>query len=102
MSVFFSFFLKDCEWLGHRTEKQSLNYRAFQKSIRPTDRLLIVEIGCGTAVMTTRRETNMMQNKFKDTVLVRINARESAVQRKEDVGIGLSAKEALFKIKQLL
>jgi NAD-dependent SIR2 family protein deacetylase len=86
----------DYAWIEQRTAAQMQRYRHWLASVR-SKRLLIVEIGAGTAVPTVRWECERQGHQGQ---LIRINLRES-----ETNGLGISVPltglQALEKIETL-
>jgi NAD-dependent SIR2 family protein deacetylase len=62
----------DSEWLEHRTQEQRARYMAWRKQVR-RGRMVVIEIGAGTAVPTVRVECESAGG-----TLIRINPREAA------------------------
>jgi len=85
----------DNEWLEHRTEEQYARYARWRKEVRRA-RLVVIEIGAGTAVPTVRLECESAGG-----MLIRINPREALTP---DGGLSLpaSAQAALLGIKKSL
>lgn len=81
----------DSEWLEDRTEQQYSRYEAWRKQIR-TARLVVIEIGAGTAVPTVRLECESAGG-----TLIRINPWEADAQD----GIISVVQEALAALIQL-
>ena len=65
----------DSEWLEHRTEEQYTRYTAWRRQIRGS-RIVVIEIGAGTAVPTVRLECESAGG-----TLIRINTREAESPR---------------------
>jgi hypothetical protein len=81
----------DSEWLEHRSEEQCARYTAWRKQINGC-RLVVIEIGAGTAVPTVRLECESAGG-----TLIRINPWEADAQD----GIISVVQEALAALIQL-
>ena len=80
----------DFFWLNHRSSNQRERYHEF---LANAGKLVIIEIGAGTAIPTVRRQAENI-----NAPLIRINIRESALINQYGVSISLGAKETLSKI----
>jgi len=85
----------DGEWLEQRTEEQYARYAAWREQIRGC-RLVVIEIGAGTAGPTVRLECEAAGG-----TLIRINPRE-AESRDGAIAIATSALEGLAGIDRSL
>ncbi len=85
----------DAEWLEHRTLEQHARYQAWLKQIRGS-RLVVIEIGAGTAVPTVRLECETAGG-----TLIRINPYE-ADSCDATIAISTGALGALSAIGELL
>ncbi|MBI3348792.1 MAG: Sir2 family transcriptional regulator [Burkholderiales bacterium] len=86
----------DADWLSTRSDAQGAGLLHWLGGI---DRLVILEIGAGTAVPTVRNFVSRLQ-KQKPTKLVRINPRDFAVEGPASVAMATSAQaglEALYR-----
>lgn len=81
----------DYEWLPARTEAQAARYQQWRRAIRG-HKLVVIELGAGTAVPTVRLECEAAA-----AVLIRINLREPDVPE-SGVSLPMNALEALTKI----
>ncbi|MCE2917037.1 MAG: NAD-dependent deacetylase [Rubrivivax sp.] len=88
----------DCDWLDERTRDQQTR---LDRWLAGTRRVVVVEIGAGTAIPSVRRFSQTAAA-ARDAVLVRINPREPAVPRSRDVSIGGPALAALQAIDDRL
>lgn len=79
----------DGHWLGQRSEAQERRLERWVSSLGGR-RVVIVELGAGTAIATVRATTEYLTRRLGAT-LVRLNPREPAVPRG---GIGLALKGA--------
>jgi len=84
----------DWDFEGRRYEQLESRLNAWLARI---DRLVVIEIGAGTAIPSARRFGEQL-----NCPLIRINPSEWQVGHKRDVGIDLGAKEALVRIANLL
>lgn len=88
----------DAGWNPLREAVQAAQMRRF---LAQASRVVVLEIGAGTAVPSVRRFTQQLQRGLKAR-LVRINPRESAVSSPLDVGIACASLPALRTIASLL
>jgi len=84
----------DYEWLDRRTESQHNGYRQWLRSVRDR-KLVVIELGAGTAVPTVRNECETMGQ-----FLIRINPREPQVPG-DGIELPMRALEALLRIDAL-
>ena len=84
----------DWNWVDARTEAQGARQ---QKWLDRVQRPVVIEIGAGNAIPTVRHFSNRVIRQH-DGRLVRINVRESRVERRLDVGLACTALEALEAI----
>jgi NAD-dependent SIR2 family protein deacetylase len=80
----------DSDWQDARTQAQ---FRRFQRWLRTVKRLLVIEIGAGTAIPTVRR-----LGEEQGCPLIRINTQSAQVCRSSDVGLemgGLAGLQAI-------
>lgn len=88
----------DWDWVPRRTDQQAqCEDRWLQEIARARARVVIVEIGAGTAIPSVR---NFSHRLIRDlgARLIRINVRESQVPDTRDVGLAMGALEALTGI----
>lgn len=84
----------DWNWLSQRTDEQEARFKQWLTEIdKKLFRLVIIEIGAGTAVPTVRITCERLAD-WHDGTLIRINPRESWVPEGH-VGLPLSAKEGI-------
>ncbi|KQP23031.1 Sir2 family NAD-dependent protein deacetylase [Pseudorhodoferax sp. Leaf267] len=88
----------DAGWNPLREQAQAARMRHF---LHGAGRLVVVEVGAGTAVPSVRNCTQQLQQTL-GARLVRINPRESAVASTRDVGLACAAGAALETIATLL
>jgi NAD-dependent SIR2 family protein deacetylase len=74
----------DWGWLGQRSEAQQARVDAWCETVGK--RLLVIELGAGTAIPSARR-----YGEYRGAALIRINPREAAVARPRDVALPLGA-----------
>eukprot|EP01122_Echinamoeba_exundans_P016166 TRINITY_DN8108_c0_g1_i1.p1 TRINITY_DN8108_c0_g1~~TRINITY_DN8108_c0_g1_i1.p1 ORF type:complete len:301 (+),score=28.02 TRINITY_DN8108_c0_g1_i1:3-905(+) len=92
----------DDNWIADRTDAQEERFHQFTKSLdKQTTKLLIVEIGAGTAIPTIRMTSERLARNFKQSLLVRINPTDSDVPEGH-VSLPVGALKALMKIDKKL
>lgn len=84
----------DWHWLEQRTEAQQRRYRQWRSQSKQP---VIIEIGAGTAIPSVRHFGEQ-----QPVPLIRINKREAAVRRADDIAIPLGGLEALQQLQKLL
>jgi NAD-dependent SIR2 family protein deacetylase len=89
----------DFDWVSDRTDDQARSHAAWLRSLRGS-RVVVVEIGAGTAVPTVRRHAEL--NAATTGALIRINTREPTVRHGYGVAIPLPAADALHRLDALL
>ncbi len=89
----------DWHWISERTAAQETRLEAWLDRARGS-RLVIVELGAGSAVPTVRMTSERVARSF-DATLVRINPREPQVPP-DHIGIPLGARAALEAIDRSL
>jgi len=89
----------DWNWLPHRMSDQERRFANWLETLAGT-RLVIIEIGAGSAVPTVRMTSERVAHHLGVT-LVRINPREPQVPSGQ-IGVPLNALEALNAINHLL
>lgn len=92
----------DFQWDSTRTELQERRLDAWLRTLaaRPARRLVVVEMGAGTAISTVRSEGEALASRL-DGTLVRLNPREPQVPAGH-VGLPLGALDGLRRIQALL
>jgi len=88
----------DWNWVDARTEAQGARQQEWLDRVQ---RPVVIEIGAGKAIPTVRHFSNRVIRQH-DGGLVRINLRESRVERRLDVGLACTALEALEAIDKLI
>ena len=83
----------DGEWLEHRAEQQFSRYTAWRRQTRGS-RLVVIEVGAGTAVPTVRIECESAGG-----TLIRINPREPEVR--DGISLPCGALESLMQLQVL-
>ncbi len=93
----------DWNWIPWRTEKQEANFNAWLEKLWDNkSKLVIIELGAGTAVPTVRSMSENLAMKFK-APLIRINPREFQISRGVNgIELPMGALEALTKIDEIL
>lgn len=89
----------DFDWVAARTDQQARAHTEWLRSLRGS-RVVVIELGAGTAVPTVRRHAEL--NAAATGALIRINTREPGVRHGHGVPIPLPAAEALARIDALL
>jgi NAD-dependent SIR2 family protein deacetylase len=89
----------DWHWIPHRCSEQESRFENWLSSVVGA-RLVIVELGAGTAVPTVRMTSERLASQ-RDSMLVRINPREPQVPHGQ-IGLEANALEALEAIDSLL
>ena len=92
----------DIAWDGVITEAQEQRMLAWLKKVDGADaRLVVIEMGAGTAVPTVRLTSERVVRRHEKSTLIRINVREPQVPAGH-IGIGEGALAALTAIDQLV
>ncbi|SHK70610.1 NAD-dependent protein deacetylase, SIR2 family [Pseudonocardia thermophila] len=89
----------DYDWLPDRTTEQLARHRQFLRSL-DRSRLVVVELGAGTAVPTVRRESELAS--ATSGALIRINVREPQVRHGRGVELASPAEATLLELDALL
>lgn len=88
----------DWEWISHRTEGQEIRFGIWLNRVKNENlKLVIVEIGAGTAVPTVRWTSEKIASQLNAT-LIRINPRDYEVPSSRHISISLGGLEAIKKI----
>jgi NAD-dependent SIR2 family protein deacetylase len=82
----------DHDWVGARTERQLAAHTAWRRELRGA-RLVVVELGAGTAIPTVRRHAELAS--AASGALIRINPREPEIRHGRGVSLPLPALPAL-------
>ena len=77
----------DWDWIEHRTQAQQTRLAAWRRRV---DRLLVIEIGAGTAVPSVR-----LFGERLSVPIIRINLREAGTAHEPGVSLALTATEAM-------
>jgi NAD-dependent SIR2 family protein deacetylase len=83
----------DGGWISTRTDQQEARLEAWCAEVGK--RLVVIELGAGTAIPTARR-----YGEYHAGALIRINPREAAVRGDKAVGLSLGAIEGLARLRQ--
>lgn len=83
----------DGGWIARHTEEQEARVDAWCAEVGP--RLLVIELGAGTAIPTARR-----YGESSATTLIRINPREPNVRGKGQIGLALGAAQGMALLRQ--
>lgn len=86
----------DWGWVGNRTEGQEQRLRRWMDGLGTSNRLVVMELGAGTAVPTVRRLCEWFAQETRGT-LIRVNPREPEVPS-GGIGISMGAREAIEKL----
>jgi hypothetical protein len=87
----------DWKWTGDRTDYQRVRFADWLKElVKSAAKLLVIEIGAGTAVSTVRFTSENMAARLQGT-LIRLNPREYEV-RPGHIGLPMGAAEGIQKI----
>jgi NAD-dependent SIR2 family protein deacetylase len=89
----------DYDWIPDRTAAQLARHRAFLRS-GDRARLVVVELGAGTAVPTVRRESELAS--ATSGALIRINVREPNVRHGRGVELPSAAAASLAELDPLV
>lgn len=82
----------DACWVPDRTERALSSLAAWRRA-QAAGRLVVIELGAGTALPTVRRQAELAS--ARTGALIRINPREPAVRHGRGVSLPLGAAEAL-------
>jgi NAD-dependent SIR2 family protein deacetylase len=87
----------DWKWVSKRSDAQMIKYTQWlQKAL--TQKLIIIELGAGTAVPTVRMQGEQIISKASNAKLIRINPRESDISYDNGVGVDKGALDGLQSI----
>lgn len=86
----------DWKWNAKRTLNQETRYVKWKRENKGK-KLLVIELGVGTAISTVRRESENIA-KYYQGKLLRINPREFDIDEKYGFSIATGAKEGLIKV----
>ncbi len=89
---------EDWGWVDLRAEVQAARQAHWLAHV---ERPVVIEVGAGNAIPTVRNFSRRAAHLHGATI-VRINLRESGVDRKQDVGLNMCALEALQAIDSVL
>ena len=91
----------DWGWAPQRTNAQSHRQEQWLQSITDNQRIVVVELGAGTAIPSVRHFSQRIIYEYSGR-LVRINPREFVVPTSADVGLASGSMEALSAIDKML
>lgn len=80
----------DWKWLAQRKYEQQMRYRRWRAAVT---NLVVIEIGAGTAIPSVR-----IFGEEQNCPLIRINPREAAVERVDDVSLSLGGLAGIAEI----
>ncbi len=87
----------DWSWLGHRTDIQQARFTAWLNGLAKSSvKLVVVELGAGTAIPTVRYTSEQVVKRLGGT-LIRINPREHEVPSGQ-IGLPFGAAEGICRI----
>lgn len=89
----------DFSWLSDRTRRQERNFDEFITDNR-VQRMVVVEMGAGTAIPTIRATSERLA-RYCDATVVRINPREAQIIEPH-ISIALGAHEGLRRIESVI
>lgn len=88
----------DVHWIAHRSEAQGRRFHQWLEWVDSADRrMVIVEIGAGTAVPSIRYLSEDVSRHF-GAPLIRINPREAQCALRDSVSLPLGGLEALLRL----
>ena len=91
----------DYDWLPDRTERRARELTDWLRRLRADGaRLVVLEIGAGTAVPTVRRQAELAA--ASSGALIRINTREPAVRHGRGISLPLPAANAITRLDDLV
>ena len=90
----------DYFWIADRSNEQDEQFQGFLNR-HQRSRLVVIELGAGTAVPTIRYISEQVSNRIRDALVIRINLRESMIS-KPNIALPMGALEALQKIEATL
>ncbi|SFP83118.1 SIR2 family NAD-dependent protein deacylase [Hydrogenimonas thermophila] len=89
----------DWYWNSRRTDAQQARFdHWFDQILKNSQKVVIIEIGAGTAIATIRSFGNAMSKNYLKATLIRINPRESEVENENSIGLKLGGLEGLKAI----
>ena len=87
----------DWAFIGDRTDEQNKKFHNWRYKNKDK-KIVVIEIGAGSAVPTIRSFGDRLSSFEKDVTLIRINPREDEVYNDSDIGIALGGLEGIQKI----
>jgi len=87
----------DWGWDSARAEAQAIRFGAWLQANRKR-RLVVIEIGAGTAIPTVRRQGEAIAAEFPNARLIRINPRESEIDERLGWGLAMGGLEGIEEI----
>lgn len=89
----------DWYWNSRRIDAQQVRFdHWFDQILKNSHKVVIIEIGAGTAIATIRSFGNAMSKNYLKATLIRINPRESEVENENSIGLELGGLEGLKAI----
>ena len=87
----------DWDWIPSRSNDQEEKFQLWKKSVR-NKRIIIIEIGAGTAIPSVRMLSEHMSSINEFSRLIRINPREFDVSNSKDVSMDMGGLEGLRRL----
>lgn len=87
----------DWSWNHKRSSKQEHRYMQWRKANK-NKKIVIIEIGAGSAIPTVRYEGEQLSTRYSNTTLIRINPREYQIKEKFGFSVPLGGLEGIKKI----
>jgi len=92
----------DGKWNAKRTNEQEGKYHSWISSVKNSGKkMVIIEIGAGTAIPTIRNEGNHLTRMSDNINLIRINPKDYEADEKVGVGISLGGLDGIKAILNL-
>jgi len=86
----------DWSWIADRTNEQKYRYDSWYKSLTSNNKkLVIIELGAGTAIPTIRDQGESIVKRYKNAKLIRINPRDYNIDPRLGVSIALGGVDGL-------
>ncbi len=87
----------DWSWKPARSNEQEARFNKWKKSVR-TKKIVIIEIGAGTAIPSVRMLSEYMSSINHNATLIRINPRDYSIPTKDDISLACGGLEGLEAI----
>ena len=89
----------DWDWVDKRSHEQEERFHQWKKSVK-SKKLVIIEVGAGTAIPSVRLLSEHMSATNENATLIRINPREYGVYREDDFSLAMGGLEGIQTILQ--